>query len=151
MTESASSKIRVLTYDIDLQLASLPPCLLQLTLLEAQTMIWVGQAGSSANLARDWSVAMPGNAITNTVIETVCFRVTDAELTTNRPAVCNFIDFELSRQRSFAVYEQKIRWAEALSESLDIYSKAIPSSPIQTAGLFVNRPTLLEYGVTRHR
>ena len=68
-----------------------------------------------------------------------------------RPAVRNLFDFELSRQRFVAVYEQTTRWAEASSEPLDIHLKAFFSSPLQAASLSFNRPALSDFRVAGHR
>merc|ERR1712093_87871 len=53
--------IRVHTAVVDLPAPGVPPCLLQLTLLDSQAMVWVGQAGAEARLGADWSAAMPGS------------------------------------------------------------------------------------------
>lgn len=53
--------IRIRNYALPVPEASgLPPCLLQVTRLPSQTMLWVGSIMGNAKLASDWSAAMPG-------------------------------------------------------------------------------------------
>ncbi|KAK9899102.1 hypothetical protein P389DRAFT_209117 [Cystobasidium minutum MCA 4210] len=54
------SSIRVSNHEIQCPIPGLPPCLLQLVLLQSQTFIWMGQYGGPARVGVDWSAAMPG-------------------------------------------------------------------------------------------
>ena len=67
-----SSGLSVQTHTLSLQSPGLPSCLLQIVLLQSQTMLWLGQAGSLARLGIDWSVAMPGLLVSTSALYEVC-------------------------------------------------------------------------------
>lgn len=54
------ASIRVSNHEIQCPIPGLPPCLLQLVLLQSQAFIWMGQYGGPARVGVDWSAAMPG-------------------------------------------------------------------------------------------
>lgn len=60
--------MRIINEEIPCPVPGLPPCLLQLVLLQSQAFVWMGQVGAPTRLGVDWAAAMPG--ITNVSSQT---------------------------------------------------------------------------------
>ena len=70
---SSLANISVQTYILSLDSPALPQCLLQIVLLQKQTMLWLGQAGAQARLCVDWGIAMPGSGVSESGTVSSCY------------------------------------------------------------------------------
>lgn len=55
-----TAAIRTSNHEIQCPIPGLPPCMLQIVLLQDQCFMWMGQYGGPARVGIDWSAAMPG-------------------------------------------------------------------------------------------